>query len=398
MRFSSWCIFFLSLVAVLASLVCFETTSSAATAQNELNIYVSVSLTGPDQYEGQAIKQATELFIKAENNNGGLLGKSLKLIVQDDAGSVEKAGENAQAALLDPNHFFTIGSPYSRIALPVSKLYAKNGALYFTIFATNKDIGKQGPTIFQLSYNDVFQGEVLARLARKKFKAKKVLVITNRSDPYSEGLSDEFINNLKPLSEVAVTQFNFLKGSLKSRELVQYVLNIKPDLVFVPLLREEAAEIIKLLDQVKQPQMKVLGSDGWGVQTEVQSIIQSTLLNGDGRKYFYTFFWSPNINTLLNREIMHAYSMNSKQPYVAGVFTMELLSIVFSASKQSQELRPDLLAKYMRSRTWPGTTGNISFGFDGTTKRPIVLLELSKNGVVLNSVIDGLFLKSSNAH
>ena len=374
-------------VLLLFSL-CTRTTLLATESGKELHIYVSASLSGPDSHEGNSYKEGAELFAEEKNRLGGLFGRPLKVIAQDDSGLVEVAGKNAELALSDPDHFVTIGSPYSRVALPVSKIYARKKQLFFTAFATHKDIGKQGPTIFPLAYNDEFQGFVLARFAANTLKAKNVLVITNRSDPYSEGLSEEFIKIIGKKSAVRIKQFDFIKGDLRAEELFHLLNELKPDLVFVPLLREMAVEVIKLLSEIKHSDFNVLGSDGWPVQEQISSLIKETLSRAKNRKYYYTFFWIPEVNTPASNRIKVQYKTKTTgDPYIAGVLSMELLSTVFDAAVQAQSTKAEKIAQKLRSREWPGITGPVRFGKDGITRRPILLLELSGKGFRIHSII-----------
>lgn len=130
---------------------------SPAPQRAPLNIYVPGSHTGVVPFVAADILNAVKVFAAETNASGGLQGRTLNVIVQDDKADLELAENNARVALADPNHFLTVGHNFSRIALPVGKMYAQHGKLFFTPFATNSQISKIGKTVFQLCYNDTFQ-------------------------------------------------------------------------------------------------------------------------------------------------------------------------------------------------------------------------------------------------
>jgi branched-chain amino acid transport system substrate-binding protein len=73
------------MVFTLASIVCFVMAFTIpASADDEIRLGLMDAMTGRNAKAGQDIRRATELLINKVNKKGGLLGKKLILVVEDD--------------------------------------------------------------------------------------------------------------------------------------------------------------------------------------------------------------------------------------------------------------------------------------------------------------------------
>ncbi len=65
----------------------------AASAQEGEPIKIGLQgpMTGDYAYEGQGFQQAVQLLVDQVNENGGLLGRPVELVVEDDAGDPTQA-------------------------------------------------------------------------------------------------------------------------------------------------------------------------------------------------------------------------------------------------------------------------------------------------------------------
>ena len=361
----------------------------AADQKEPLNIYVPGSYTGMMPFLADGILEVVQTYANDANKSGGLLGRKIKVIAQDDKADLATAGKNAEIAIRDPNHFLTIGHSFSSIATPIARLYNSNNKLFLTAYATSPKISEVRGTAFQLCFNDLFQGKTLASVATTRLKAKNILVLTNKTDLYSDGLSEEFakqLDNHKP--KVKVTTYDYIFDRLDVLELSEKIREIKPDLIFLPELKVNAASILRTLATHGHGKIPVLGSDGWGSEEGTLDIFFSGAERSVEGKYFYTYHWHPDIALPSNKKLINRMKqLSPRKPYGPGVLAFEGVDQVFALARSISSVDNLKLAKALRNSTYEGSTGRVRFLPSGVTERDLVLLQLTPSGLKLDSLV-----------
>lgn len=361
-------------------------------AVKDLNVYVVGSFSGIMPFLAEGIFGATKAFVDQTNAEGGLLGRKLVIHRLDDQADLAKASENAKIPLNDPDHLITVGHPFSSIALPLGKIYAKRGKILLTPYATNAEISKIGATVFQLCFNDEFQGKTLAAVAVKNLRGKKILVLRNISDPYSDGLSAVFLSEFDKISaekKIKREEFRYIFDKLDYDKLSKTIADFEPDVLFLPELKVRAAEILRQLMSRGITSPQILGADGWGSEDGTLDLFFSGAGQSKTGRYFYTYHWHPDIKNKEN-EAAKAYlkKATGKEAYGPGVLTFEALEHLKSIVKAIRSVENLELAERMRGSKFKGATGKVSFNKDGQTERNLVLIELTKKGLKYDSLAE----------
>ena len=162
-------IFLLIVVLALASSCIYERYN----ADNELLIVSANPMSGGSAKFGDMKVKTIKMAIAEVNNAGGINGKKVKLLVEDDAGSAEKAHQIAEKAAANPKVLAVIGHWNSDCTLAARHVY--NGAeLPVITDSVNKSITDgTTPYLFRISLSDTYQAKQLAEHIFSKLKAKK---------------------------------------------------------------------------------------------------------------------------------------------------------------------------------------------------------------------------------
>jgi branched-chain amino acid transport system substrate-binding protein len=121
-------------------------TASAQTTE-PVKIGVIVGLTGSAAVAGNDSYSAIKLATEEVNKAGGVLGRQIELIVEDDEGR-PKSGVEAANKLADvDNVAAAIGAYQSSIALPVGQVLNEKGVVWVTDATTN-ELKTVGPYLF----------------------------------------------------------------------------------------------------------------------------------------------------------------------------------------------------------------------------------------------------------
>ncbi len=357
------------------------------------NIYVPGSYTGEVPFVAKDVFAAVKYFAEETNKKGGLLGRKIEVIQQDDKANVVAALENAKVAIADPNHLLTVGHNFSSIALPIGKHYNGAGKLFMTPYATSSKISEIGGTSFQLCYNDTFQGRTLGDVAFSKLKAKRVAVVTNQSDVYSQGLAEEFIKRVNVLDagarKIEVRQINFINAMLDPKDIVKQIAGFKADLIFLPENKMKAAELIRVFQESEVADITILGADGWGSEhANIGMYFDKAKDSKKSPNYYYTYHWVSTIDTPENKAYLKVLTAaKGEKVYGPGILTYEGLVHLASIVKKLKTTDNARLAKALRGSTFTGTTGKVFFDPAGHTVRDLVLLKLGVEGLTVDSFV-----------
>src|SRR5580765_1865812 len=150
------------------------------------------SLTGKEATFGTSSHEGTQLAIEEINAGGGVLGKKLQLLTEDD---LTKAGEPATVVnkLISRDGVVAVlGEVASSKSLEAAPICQQSKIPMISPASTNPKVTETGDYIFRVCFIDPFQGTVMANFATKTLKAKKVAIFTDVKSDYSKGLAKYF--------------------------------------------------------------------------------------------------------------------------------------------------------------------------------------------------------------
>ena len=236
-----------------------DAMATAVPPQVPFRIGVMESVTGPGETYGRVAVQAKQMATAEINAAGGINGRMLELIVED-----EKC--NAQDSIVAYNKLtdvdgvkIILGTSCSGAMLGAAPLAEADGVILFSGLATNPDIANAGDYIFRTSMNDAQLGidtgnELWADGIRK------LATITEATD-YAEGVRRTTVAQFEKLGGEVVGEERYASDVTDFRSQLTKLLGANPDAIHVAAQSEFAGGTI-----VKQ--VRELGYEG-GLYSEV---------------------------------------------------------------------------------------------------------------------------------
>lgn len=227
------------------------------------------SLTGKEATFGISSHEGTQLAIEEVNAAGGVLGKQIKLLTEDNQ---SKAGESANVAnkLISKDGVVALlGEVASSRSLEAAPICQQGGIPMISPASTNPKVTETGDFIFRVCFIDPFQGTVMANFASKTLKAKKVAVFTDVKSDYSKGLAKFFKEGFTKAGGTIAAELDFNGGDKDFKGQLTAIKSAAPDAVFVPGYYTDVALICI---QAKELGLSVpfFGGDGWESDTLVK--------------------------------------------------------------------------------------------------------------------------------
>ena len=245
----------------LIAFACFAAVVANA-AEDTIRIGEFASLTGKEATYGQSCHKGTVLAIEQVNAAGGVLGKKLELLVEDDQ---SKPGEAATIVkkLISRNKVIAIlGEVASSRSLEAAPICQNAKIPMISPASTAPEVTARGNYIFRTCFIDPFQGTVMAKFAQRTLKAKRVALLSSVSSAESVGLAKYFREQFTRDGGTVVLEQKYAEGDKDFRAQLTAIRAADIEGVFIPGYYAEAALICR---QARQLGLKVplFGIDGW---------------------------------------------------------------------------------------------------------------------------------------
>ncbi|MDR1049449.1 MAG: ABC transporter substrate-binding protein [Synergistaceae bacterium] len=222
----------------------------AAPSGEPIKIGSIATLTGEGASWGQHERDAAMLAVKEINAKGGLLGRPVELICYDIKAKPEEA-VIAVRRLIDHDKVVGIGGcNYSGVQLAIAPVIDKAKVSNIASTATNPavtvdpDTGQVRPYTFRINYTDAYQGTVIADYLIRKCGVKKLAILGDVGDAYSEGLTEY---EKKQADKLGVENkfWGFRGGDVDFRAQLTEAKAWGADAIGLTMLYKEMALVIK---------------------------------------------------------------------------------------------------------------------------------------------------------
>ena len=166
---------------LLAAGVALTLGIGAASAQEPIRIGIVIPLSGQNgEYVKRYMVAPTELAVKEQNEKGGLLGRQIKLTVEDSRNDGASA-VSAFNKLIDVDHVMAVFTAFTPIALPLLPVAEEKKVIVFGPSTEHPDLTKSRWAV-RMTPTAITTGHVIADIALKlKLKTAATLAEDNEA-------------------------------------------------------------------------------------------------------------------------------------------------------------------------------------------------------------------------
>ena len=366
---------FIQLIAsVLVTTTALLTSSGCNRQPDTIKLGEFASMTGKEAVFGQNVNKGTRLAIEESNAAGGVLGRTLELITEDDQ---SKPGESATVVkkLISRDKVVVIlGEITSGRTLEAAPIAQAAKIPLISPGATNVEVTAKGNYIFRVCFIDDFQGTVMAKFARDTLKLKRVAILSSVSSAQSVGLAKYFRERFTSASTAIAAEQKYSEGDKDFRAQLTAIKAAGADGIFVPGYYAEAALICKQARDLGLT-LPLLGVDGW----ESPDLLAIAGAAAEGC-YLSTHF-SPEskapVVVAFNERYQKRWGISANALSVLGYdATMLAIDAIRRAGSTDGAKIRDALAA---TQDYPAVTGAITFDANRNPTKNAVVLTV-KNG------------------
>lgn len=239
-----------------------ETKPAAKEAAESIKIGVAGAHSGELASYGLPTINAVKLVAAEINKNGGLLGKQIEVIAEDDVCKPEVA-TNTATKLATQNVAAVVGHICSGATKAALGIYNDSNIVCISPSATNTDLTLAGdyPNFFRTIAHDAAQAQLQVKFAIETLKVTKVAILHDKGD-YGKGSALLAKKYFEDSGKVEVALFEGVTaGAVDYSAIVHKVKRSNAQLVVWGGYHPEAARIVKQMRK-KKMDTKLIGSDG----------------------------------------------------------------------------------------------------------------------------------------
>jgi branched-chain amino acid transport system substrate-binding protein len=327
------------------------------------------ALTGPQATFALSGRNGARLAIEEINRVGGVLGKHLELVVEDDHNEPAEAA-SVVSKLITRNHVVALigenASSRSLAAAPIAQSYQ---VPMVSPSSTNVEVTKKGDYIFRVCFIDPNQGKALALFARRHLKASTAAILVDARSDYSVGLAQAFREHFMREGGQVVSEVKYAEGDSDFSAQLTSIRSTQPDILFVPGYYTDAGLIARQARALGIG-ARFLGADGWDSPKLTE--IGGAAVEGAYLSNHYSF---DDPAPEVQRFVAAYKKAYGAEPDSIAALSYDATSLVADAirragSTESKRVRDALAA----TKGFAGVTGKITMDADrNPDKLPVIL-------------------------
>jgi len=363
------------LVAGLAA--CFLASGAApGSAADPISIGYITPLTGSPALEGTYMSQGVELAVEELNGKGGVLGRPVKVIIEDGRADPQESTSAAERLIVRDRVVALVGAWASSATLAVMNTVARHKVPFVVEISTNPKITESGnPWVFRIASTEAVNSAfVVPKLMERGFGAVHFIAVNNDwgrgAVEYHQQAFQGAGAKVTGAEFYNVNEVDFKPTLLKARgsgaNAIMFTGDVRATANFRKQMRELGLTVPVYLSggQTLPTLAKVAGLDlleglyvlGYTIPNALEGDARSPILQAFVKRFKEKF---PQYDA--ERGTAHAY---------------DAVMLLADAITRARSLEAEALRKALGATQYAGLTGDIKFDAKGQSKPALFLTQV----------------------
>lgn len=380
---------------LVGALCCLATAGLASCGETDtVKVGVIANISTAAQFYGEEVVNGVKLAANEINSAGGItIGdeqKKVELIIKDDTADATMAVTQYNSMADDVD--VVIGAVLTSTSVAVANAASADGIPCITPSGTGDDItysnNKLNESVFRTCFIDSYQGTILAKLAKDK-GYKKVVVLQNEGDAYSQGICQSFSSGASEYGYEVVQTLNYSSSSLNT-SMASFVTTIKNSDCDAIVMPDYTDQIRTAVSSCREAGITLpfLGGDGW----------DGALTDYAHPEYFDNCFYVTGIYAGdTSTEVVDFYSSyksafkdpttgfytsgHSEVPSMFAALAYDAMNLAASAITKAGTLEHSKVVSAIKGITFTGATGTLTFDAKNNPQKSAPVIEFKDGGL-----------------
>ncbi|MGG1662517.1 ABC transporter substrate-binding protein [Brevibacillus sp. NRS-1366] len=362
---------FLGLALLVTGCAGGSSTGSSGEA-NTIKVGWFGPLTGPTATDGTLSRDAALLAVEQVNAAGGINGKQVTLVTEDDQGKPEEALKAVQKLINSDKVVAIVNGAYSGPAKTVAPKVQEAKIPMVVAYAVHPDITKGGDYVNRVIYTGDIQGKAMADYAVNDLKKKNIAVLYVNID-YGQSIFHAFKEEAEKLGANVAIDKPFKMGDKDFSSLLTAIKAVQPDALYVVGYYNEAAAIVQ---QAKEAGIsaQLLGVDGFDSPKYLELGKSNT-----EDSTFTTSFYTSDKREIVQKFVKDYAAKYNSEPGMLASQSYDAAMVILEGMKKAGTDKEQLAKAINETKDFEGTSGKITFGPNHEVIKPVIFMTI-KNG------------------
>jgi branched-chain amino acid transport system substrate-binding protein len=363
------------LAAALLATACRPDREAQKTdSAGDIPVGVYGAQTGDQAAFGTSTAHGVRIAAEEINAAGGVLGRKIRLIVEDDQGRAEEAASAVTKLITSDNVVALIGENSSNQSLAAAPIAQANGVPMISPSSTNPAVTEKGEYIFRVCFTDPYQGKALAAFVRNNLELGSAAILQDQKNDYSVGLAAVFRKEFEGAGGKIVAQQSYSGGDTEFRPQLTTIRAASPQVLFIPGFYTDVGQIaIQARDLGLN--VPLVGGDGWDSPVVIQ--IGGKAIEGS---YFSDHYFVGDTRPVVQKFVNEYQKRHGKKPEATAALGYDALYIWANAARRANSLdKKAVRDQIAATKDYVGVSGTISMGADRNPIKPVAMIKI-ENG------------------
>jgi branched-chain amino acid transport system substrate-binding protein len=359
----------------MSILALFGLSPLPAIAVEPVKIAAIFATTGIATTNNEPHVRCVELAVEEINNQGGLLGRPVELIILDNKSTPIGSNLAAKKAV-QLQVTAVIGAAWSSHSLRIAPVLQQAKIPMITGSSTNPKVTRIGNYIFRTCFIDSFQARAMAHFAFTELRAKTAVVLEIINEEFSLTLAELFVSSFQEYGGKVVLKGSYENDAVDFANLLNEVKRLQPDVVYVPGYARDCGLLIKQAVSMGI-ETTFLGGDGWAGPLLYTS--GGNVLEGN----YYSAHWHPDVRFPQSVHLQELYDRKygGVIPHMNAPLNFDAAMLLADAIRRAGTLdRGKIRDALAETREFQGATGAIRLDEHGDPlNKPLVIMKLGRD-------------------
>ncbi len=372
-------------VASLAAVASCGTPASqkADASSGPITVGISLPLTGDFSQPGTAAKKGYEIWQQEVNNNGGLLGRKVKLDITDDASSQDTVVSDYTRLITQDKVDLLLGTFSSLLNFPASAVAEKNHMAYVEPAGGSPEMFTRGfkGLFFAQQATAPHQPDQFVKWVQSlpASQRPKTAAYVTQDDPFTQPVIDSLRKQLSALGVKTVYSKVYPADTTNFQTTASAIAAKKPDLIAQGAVFEDGVSLVRDLEQIGYTPKALFQTSAPSEAEQYSSGIGKANTEG----VFYPVSWNVKASTPNNAQFVKDYhaKFGNGTPAEDTADAYAAAEVLQKAVEATKTLDQAKIEHYLHGHTVQTILGPLSWDKTGAPQSAFLLAQWQSGAV-----------------
>jgi branched-chain amino acid transport system substrate-binding protein len=347
---------------ILFVVVAFMVLVSCNQQNEKIKIGLILPLTGDAAAWGIPPKNGAELAVEEINENGGLNGKKIELVIEDDVCDPTKGVAAINKIISVDKPVAIVGAVCSSATLAIAPIAEKNKTVLISPASTNPKITDAGDYIFRVIPSDELRGKVFAEYIYNLGLRNAAIIYINNDG--GKGNEQTFTKYFTQLGGEILTSQAYATDAKEVKNQILKIKEVKPEFILAISQIQDAVIVLK---NAKELNVQI----PFYFQTEALEDPKVAELAGDAIKGCTYITFAKEESAEISDFAEKYKAKYGKEPELFSAEAYDAIKLICFALKAGNT---DIKNYLYNIKSYSGASGILSFDKNGDINKPLDII------------------------